>query len=174
MNPFVDAFVSIRDFFEMGGNVLYGILVVTVLMWTFIIERIWYFYFVMPKRLREVEAYWGERQDTTSWYANQVRNGVISEVKLESRRYLLLIKTLMAVLPLLGLLGTVTGMIAVFDVMAFAGTGNARLMAGGVSKATIPTMSGLVAALSGLYFAAWLEKKAGAQVDRAEALMIRH
>ena len=45
MNPFVDAFVSIRDFFEMGGNVLYGILVVTVLMWTFIIERIWYFYF---------------------------------------------------------------------------------------------------------------------------------
>ena len=80
----------------------------------------------------------------------------------------------MAVLPLLGLLGTVTGMIAVFDVMAFAGTGNARLMAGGVSKATIPTMSGLVAALSGLYFAAWLEKKAGAQVDRAEALMVRH
>ena len=70
MNPFVDAFVSIRDFFEMGGNVLYGILVVTVLMWTFIIERIWYFYFVMPKRLREVEAYWDERQDTTSWYAN--------------------------------------------------------------------------------------------------------
>lgn len=174
MNPFVDAFVSIRDFFEMGGNVLYGILVVTVLMWTFIVERIWFFYFVMPKRLREVQEFWDARDDTTSWYANQVRNGVISEVKLESRRYLLLIKTLMAVLPLLGLLGTVTGMISVFDVMAFAGTGNARLMAGGVSKATIPTMSGLVAALSGLYFAAWLEKKAGAQVDRAEGLMVHH
>ena len=48
-----------------------------------------------------------------------------------------MIKTLMAVLPLLGLLGTVTGMVQVFDVMAITGTGNARLMAGGVSAATI-------------------------------------
>jgi biopolymer transport protein ExbB len=174
MNPFVDAFVSIRDFFEAGGNVLYGILFVTVLMWTFIIERIWFFYFVLPHRINAVKTAWDERQDTTSWYASQIRSGLISEVRIESRRFLLLIKTLMAVLPLLGLLGTVTGMIAVFDVMAFAGTGNARLMAAGVSKATIPTMSGLVAALSGLYFAAWLEKKATVEVDRVEGLLIHH
>jgi biopolymer transport protein ExbB len=174
MNPFVDAFVSIRDFFEAGGNVLYGILFVTVLMWTFIIERIWFFYFVLPQRISAVKTAWDERHDTTSWYASQVRSGLISEVRIESRRFLLLIKTLMAVLPLLGLLGTVTGMIAVFDVMAFAGTGNARLMAAGVSKATIPTMSGLVAALSGLYFAAWLEKKANVEVDRVEGLLVHH
>ena len=174
MNPFVDAFVSIRDFFEMGGNVLYGILFVTILMWTFIIERIWFFYFVLPQRMQGAQAYWDERSDTTSWTANQIRSGMISEVKLESRRYLLLISTLMAVLPLLGLLGTVTGMIAVFDVMAFAGTGNARLMAAGVSKATIPTMSGLVAALSGLYFSAWLEKKARVETERLESLLVRH
>jgi biopolymer transport protein ExbB len=62
----------------------------------------------------------------------------------------------------------------VFDVMAFAGTGNARLMAGGVSKATIPTMAGLVAALSGLYFAAWLEKKANISTERLEGLLVRH
>jgi len=174
MNPFVDAFVSIRDFFEMGGNVLYGILFVTILMWTFIIERIWFFYFVLPQRMQSVQAYWEERSDTTSWSANQIRTGMISEVKLESRRYLLLISTLMALLPLLGLLGTVTGMISVFDVMAFAGTGNARLMAAGVSKATIPTMSGLVAALSGLYFSAWLEKKARVETERLESLLVRH
>ena len=174
MNPFVDAFVSIRDFFEAGGDVLFGILFVTVLMWTFIIERIWFFYFILPQRINEVSSAWDARQDTTSWYASQVRAGMISEVRIESRRFLLLIKTLMAVLPLLGLLGTVTGMIAVFDVMAFAGTGNARLMAAGVSKATIPTMAGLVAALSGLYFAAWLEKKATVEVDRVEGLLVHH
>jgi biopolymer transport protein ExbB len=174
MNPFIDAFVAIRDFFEAGGNVLFGILFVTVLMWTFIIERIWFFYFILPQRVREVTAAWDERTDTTSWFANQIRSAMISEVNLESRKFLLLIKTLMAVLPLLGLLGTVTGMIAVFDVMAFAGTGNARLMAAGVSKATIPTMSGLVAALSGLYFAAWLEKKARVEVERVEGLLVRH
>ena len=106
--------------------------------------------------------------------AEMVMTARAKEVRIESRRFLLLIKTLMAVLPLLGLLGTVTGMIAVFDVMAFAGTGNARLMAAGVSKATIPTMSGLVAALSGLYFAAWLEKKATVEVDRVEGLLVHH
>ena len=85
----------------------------------------------------------------------------------------MLIKTLMAVLPLLGLLGTVTGMIQVFDVMAFTGTGNARLMAGGVSAATIPTMSGLVAALSGLYLATHLEQTADHRIKAAEDLLVR-
>ena len=88
-------------------------------------------------------------------------------------RFLLLIRTLMAVLPLLGLLGTVTGMIQVFDVMAFTGTGNARLMAGGVSAATIPTMSGLVAALSGLYLATHLEQRASHKIKQAEDLLVQ-
>ena len=52
---------------------------------------------------------------------------------------------------LLGLLGTVTGMISVFEVMAVSGTGNARSMAAGVSRATIPTMAGMVGALSGVF-----------------------
>jgi biopolymer transport protein ExbB len=160
MNPLPEAFAAIRDFFEAGGNVLYGILFVTVLMWTFILERLWFFWFVLPRRVQQVRAGWEQRSDTSSWYARQIRAELISGVRLECQRYLLLVKTMMLVLPLLGLLGTVTGMISVFDVMALAGTGNARLMAAGVSKATIPTMAGLVAALSGLYFATWLDKKA--------------
>ena len=65
-------------------------------------------------------------------------------------------------------------MVAVFDVMALTGTGNARLMAGGVSKATIPTMAGLVAALSGLYLATYLDHKASQEVEKVEDLLIRH
>ena len=174
MNPFLDAFVSIRDFFEMGGDVLYAILFVTILMWTFIIERIWFFYFVLPRRIDHAKTAWEERSDTTSWAAHQIRTLLVSEVKLESKRYLLLVKTLMAVLPLLGLLGTVTGMVQVFDVMAITGTGNARLMAGGVSAATIPTMSGLVAALSGLYLATFLENKANSSIDHVGDLLVHH
>ena len=52
---------------------------------------------------------------------------------------------------MIGLLGTVTGMIQVFEVMAAQGTGDARAMAGGVSAATLPTLSGMVLALSGIY-----------------------
>jgi biopolymer transport protein ExbB len=59
---------------------------------------------------------------------------------------------------MLGLLGTVTGMIEVFDVMAISGGGNTRAMASGVSKATIPTMAGMVAALSGMMLIHQIER----------------
>jgi biopolymer transport protein ExbB len=80
----------------------------------------------------------------------------------------------MVLLPLLGLLGTVTGMIQVFNVMAVAGTSNARLMAGGVSAATIPTMAGLVAALSGYYFASWLQRRADDEIKKVSDLLVAH
>jgi biopolymer transport protein ExbB len=51
-------------------------------------------------------------------------------------------------------------MIAVFETMATQGTGNARLMASGISMATIPTMAGMVAALSGVFFSSRLEARA--------------
>ena len=41
---FYDAVASIQDFLDLGGDVLYGIMFTLVLMWTFIIERLWYFY----------------------------------------------------------------------------------------------------------------------------------
>ena len=79
---------------------------------------------------------------------------------------------IMLILPLLGLLGTVVGMIKVFDVMTFFGTGNARLMASGVSQATIPTMAGLVAAISGLYIANFLKRKADVEVAKVSDLLV--
>jgi len=67
--------------------------------------------------------------------------------------------------PMFGLLGTVTGMIEVFDVMAVAGGGNARGMASGVSKATLPTMAGMVAAISGMLFSTQLERRAESESE---------
>jgi biopolymer transport protein ExbB len=57
-------------------------------------------------------------------------------------------------------------MIEVFDVMAVSGSGNARGMAGGVSKATLPTMAGMVAALSGLVLIVRLERYTKSEVTR--------
>jgi biopolymer transport protein ExbB len=172
MTVFVDIYVAIRSFFEAGGNVLWAILAVTILMWTFIIERLWFFQRILPGRLEQLLRAWFGFTNLSRWQEHSIRRQLISEVSLEAHRYLLLIKTLMAILPLLGLLGTVTGMIQVFEVMAFTGTGNARLMAGGVSAATIPTMSGLVAALSGLYLATYLEQRANNEVKRAEDMLV--
>lgn len=163
-----DGLTAIREFFERGGDVLYPILLVTILLWTLILERFWFFYRVFPDMAAGVQRDWELRSDQESWYARRVRDQLISEVSLQVNLTIPIIKALIAVLPLLGLLGTVTGMIEVFQVMAVSGTGNARMMAGGVSKATIPTMAGMVAALSGLWFSAHLEKKARVEVEQVE------
>jgi biopolymer transport protein ExbB len=100
---------------------------------------------------------------------------LIARVDERLNRGLLIIRSLVALCPMLGLIGTVTGMIEVFDVMAIAGTGNIRGMAGGVSKATLPTMAGMVAALSGLIFSAQLDRFAKAESHRvADRLEIVH
>jgi biopolymer transport protein ExbB len=77
-----------------------------------------------------------------------------------------LIKTCVALCPLCGLLGTVTGMVEVFDVMAIAGSGNVRGMASGVWKATVPTMAGMVAAISGMLTSVVLERRVRDETDR--------
>ena len=147
---------EIREFFEAGGPVLWGILMVTIIMWTLIIERFWFFQYLLPQKRLEIIDEWGSINNKGDWFSMRMRDQMISEVSTETKRFLLTIETMMQILPLLGLLGTVVGMIKVFDVMTFFGTGNARLMASGVSQATIPTMAGLVAAISGLYIACLL------------------
>ena len=82
-------------------------------------------------------------------------------------RYLNALGTIAAITPLLGLLGTVTGMITVFDAMATQG-GNARSMAAGVSMATIPTMSGMIASLSGLLGTTLVKRKIDFEIELFE------
>ena len=162
---FYDALASIRSFLDLGGDVLYAIMLVLFLMWTFILERLWYFYRVHPDEKRAIVSAWEVRQDTQSWYAKRIREEMISTTSIALNNNIGLIKALIAICPLLGLMGTVTGMVSVFDVMTYAGSGNARAMAAGVSMATVPTMAGMVAALSGVYFGTWLEHKAGTETE---------
>ena len=74
------------------------------------------------------------------------------------RRTLPWLKLLVALCPLLGLLGTVTGMIAVFDSLAMTETSQARAMADGVARATLPTLTGMAVAVVGLMFTSRLEQ----------------
>lgn len=171
---FYEAIASIRDFMTLGGDVLWAIMLVLFLMWTFILERVWFMYKVFPETRSKTVRAWESRADTSSWYARQVRDGLISEASIALKQNIGFIKALIAICPLMGLLGTVTGMITVFDVMTYSGGGNARAMAGGVSMATVPTMAGMVAALSGVYFGTWLEHKAQTESDRLEDLLQRH
>ncbi len=162
-------------FIEQGGWVLIPIFWVTVIMWTLIIEKFFYLRVTYPRQAQSLCAEWESRSDKCSWHARQIRNQIISEQTQELKRWVPIIKSLIALCPLLGLLGTVTGMIEVFDVLAIAGSGNARAMAEGVSRATIPTMAGMVAALSGIYWAARLTRRVDKETSRfADRLEIFH
>ena len=165
---------ELREFFEAGGPVLWGILLVTIIMWTLIIERFWYFKNLMPALSDKALNQWSNISNKGDWFSMRIRDQIISEVSGETRKFLLTIETMMQILPLLGLLGTVVGMIKVFDVMTFFGTGNARLMASGVSQATIPTMAGLVAAISGVYIANLLKRKAEDEINKVADQLIIH
>lgn len=163
-----DIIFQVSNFMLLGGNVLLLIAFAIFVMWGFIVERALYFYWRYPAKARHVRRLWDNRGDHHSWQAHQIRLALLGAMRQQTRAYIIIVKTFVALCPLLGLLGTVTGMIAVFDVMASAGMGNPRLMADGVAKATVPTMAGMVGALSGVFAIYWLEWQSKSRMESLE------
>lgn len=85
----------------------------------------------------------------------EVANHVVHELE----RYLNTLGTVAAITPLLGLLGTVIGMIKVFTAIQLEGTGNAAGLAGGISEALITTAAGLTVAIPSLFFHRYFQRK---------------
>ncbi|TYK66656.1 MotA/TolQ/ExbB proton channel family protein [Colwellia echini] len=155
----MDINTFIVDFLNTGGNVLWAILGVAVWLWYLIFERYWFFFGSFKKQRQKNTDRWQAMDDKSSWASLHIRTQLISEIDCLMLRNLKQITALIALLPMLGLLGTVTGMIQVFEVMAYLGSGNPRAMANGVSAATIPTMAGMVIALLAIPFATELDRR---------------
>jgi biopolymer transport protein ExbB len=155
-----DQIEMMRDFFTKGGPVLVSIFFLSILLWILILERYYFLYRVCPGKVNKIVKQWQERRDHSSWYALKIKDGLVSEVSTALKQNLIPIQTLTGILPLLGLLGTVTGMISIFEVLNVFGTGNARGMAEGISRALLPTTAGLATSIIGIYFSADLTKRA--------------
>lgn len=168
----IDSINAIRDFLDTGGQVLLVIAVLIFAMWLLILERFMYFFNGYRHYKKDVKNTWKTRSERNSWNAEQIRQAIVSRASMRLNANLPLINVMVALCPLLGLLGTVTGMIEVFDVMAITGTGSARSMASGVSKATIPTMAGMVGALSGVFASTYLQRKAKREVELLQDTMV--
>lgn len=166
-----DPFAAVAHLVATGGQILWGIALVSLLLWTLILERYWFYRRIFPSRIQAWVNGWEARPERVSWYAHRIRETLISQASSQLGQTLPVIQTLIAICPLMGLLGTVTGMIGVFDVMALKGTSDARAMASGVFQATVPTMAGMVVALSGLYFNAQMKEHVRHETERlADAL----
>ena len=74
--PVIDA---IRDFIEQGGPVLWLIFGACLLLWSLILERLWFVRITWPRRARRLVADWERRADRRSWRAKKIREAIISE-----------------------------------------------------------------------------------------------
>ena len=165
---FLDIIDAVNGFMLRGGPVLWIIAWLLLVKWSLVFERVWYLNTTHKANVKATLAAWNARSDTKSWSAHQIRTMMISKISLDVRNTLPIIEVLVTICPLLGLIGTVTGMIEVFFVMAVTGGGDAKSMAGGVSKATIPTMAGMVGAISGIFALNYLKAKVDRDIELLE------
>jgi biopolymer transport protein ExbB len=142
---------AVADLVREGGPFVGWIFACGVLLWTLVLERVWYFRQVLPGQADEMHARWQARSEHGSWCARQIRGAMISRLNAAMTANLTLMQVLVPLSPLLGLIGTVSGMLEVFDSMALRGSADARTMASGVSHAMICTMTGLAVSITGLY-----------------------
>lgn len=142
---------------DAGGMVLVVLAFVAVLVFTMAIERFWFYRLSWRPARQQLVRHWAARSDHHSWNARTLRHVWAQALMARLGRPLPWLKLLVALCPLLGLLGTVTGMISVFDSLALNDTGQARAMADGVARATLPTLTGMAIAVAGLLFISRLE-----------------
>lgn len=165
------ALMPVDEFMQKGGVVIWCLAAIVSICWLLIIERVSYLVLDYPKQREHFIKLWQHRAEQNSWYAKAIRSSWLSQAEADLNKHLPLIKLLVALCPMLGLLGTVTGMITVFDVMAELGSSDPKLMASGIAMATLPTMAGMVAALTGLFAHSRLVKICRAKHNKLSQLL---
>lgn len=171
--------IHTRDLMIQGGIVMLPLVLISLLMWLLILYKGLYF-FLARRQEKSIDRCWDEldhglfigadwqqailHQFNWLQQAGALNRDSLLELQrkqeVQADRFVQTIMTLAGSAPLLGLLGTVGGMITTFDVISVFGTGNARAMAAGISEALITTQAGLVVAVPGLVLGAFLHRRA--------------
>jgi biopolymer transport protein ExbB len=164
---------ALSNLFEQGGITLWFILFASILLWILILERYWFHWRELPGLRRDLLERWRvQRPSVPEGLLVRRIDALVADLYAEVSRNLQALQALTGILPLLGLYGTVSGMIKVFDVITIFGSGNTRGMASGISEALVTTMAGLFTALSGIFFVSDLERRAVDDARRFEADLV--
>ena len=177
-------FSSMTGYLKAGGLIMLPLVTLSVVMWTLIINRAFFLsrlyrknmsrqeagHFVKTNTLPDQDRYQGavsllvrdfsRRRSGVAGIDRAILDETVMSVVSSLDNHLALIGVLATIAPLFGLLGTVVGMVATFDVIASFGTGHARAMAGGIAEALITTQAGLLVAIPAMYMRNYLGQKA--------------
>ncbi len=185
---FSDLIYDSLDQIRVGGWVMYPLIITCLWMWYLIVKKAIDMY-VYTRGWRPVQecinnagkadfkcAVWQKNimdgfikektdsKDLNTEILDSIRTGQLTFVQ----QNIGLISLLATIAPLLGLLGTVSGMITTFSVIAEFGTGNAKALAGGISEALLTTQTGLVIAVPGLFICTFIARRATDLLQRMQ------
>lgn len=190
------------EIIKAGGWVMWPILACSVLAMAIVCERLWSLRakrIIPPHLVAQVwELYRKDRLDSTRLrqlqtssplgavlaaglanhhYGREVMKEAIEDagrqMTHELERFLNSLGTVASIAPLLGLLGTVLGMIKVFSAITAAGVGEPKVLAGGIAEALITTAAGLSVAIPALIFHRYFQARVDALVLRMENEALR-
>jgi biopolymer transport protein ExbB len=186
----VELLHSSFDYLEQGGWIMIPLCIVSVIMWILIFERLYTFMTMQREDITSelaLQVIDGEELDLYSRGIKtqlvksfveertgipKVDRDILRQITVDLRRsmekYLPAIAVLASIAPILGLLGTVLGMMETFNVISLFGTGNAKAMAGGISVALVTTHTGLLVAIPGLFLSGWLSRQSRRLSTRLE------
>ncbi len=177
---------NIGGYFSGGGLVMLPLLLISVWMWILIMKKYMEFDGCLKAERHinvdelqthgtDIKAADWQREIVSVFMQSRSRIRDLDRALLDSvlarrismsERHIGTILVLAAIAPLLGLLGTIGGMITTFDAIAFFGTGNARALSAGISAALITTQAGLIVSVPGLLLGSFLLQKSGQLENR--------
>lgn len=151
-----DGFVRL---FSGGTVVLTLIFILAATLWGLIIERYWYFLFVHPDVIENALRIWKRRAGGPLFVARRARHHLLMDVGARMSRFVTLIRSLLSVILLLGLVGSVGGLIQVLGAMTLEGSAGTNALSHAIAAAAIPIVTALAVALTGIAFSVELTQR---------------
>jgi biopolymer transport protein ExbB len=139
---------TFNNFIDQGGPIVFVLFFISIYLFVLLAAKFKFLFFEIADIQKSFESKVDSIEKDEFYLLNlSIQKADFKSVVLKD---FTTIQILITLCPVLGLLGTVTGMIEVFDVVSFFGTGNARALASGITKATLPTMTGMAISIVGL------------------------
>ncbi|MGH8370021.1 MAG: MotA/TolQ/ExbB proton channel family protein [Gammaproteobacteria bacterium] len=151
-----DGFVRL---FSGGAVVLTLIFLLAAILWGLIIERYWYFLFVHSEVLENALRIWRRRASGPVFLARRARRHILMDVGAQMARSVTLIRSLLTVIFLLGLLGSLSGLIQVLEALTLDDSAATYALAHGIAAAAIPVVTALAVVVTGVLFSQELAQR---------------